>query len=122
MIEAFLAFFPKDRVPIKLLHHPAKLIINLVISYLGESHWVAVYVPLHVFYFDPSGDLPPDNIKNLLQSNYSSGFRANHSKIQDYLSDKCGLFCVEFLKRCQNYSSFFKRFNHCGLNEKKLDS
>lgn len=118
----FLGVFSIDKLPIKLVPRPCKLIVNLDPSYMPRSHWTALFFPKNGpgFYFDPSGHHPPDKIETFIERNSPDGYLINESKVQQYWSNKCGLFCIQFLKNCPEYVRFFRKFKSCKNNENKI--
>ena len=124
--KTFIGCFPFDKLPAFPEKLPAKLIINTGASSTDGEHWVALLLkPKSCFYFDSFG-VPILNyeIHKFLQMKYK---KVTYSTlcIQDYRSDKCGEFCIIFLKNVSSkktYLLFLKRFSDANLllNDKLL--
>ena len=124
--KTFIGCFPFDKLPPLPEKLPAKLIINTGASSTDGEHWVALLLkPKSCFYFDSFG-VPILNyeIHKFLQMKYK---KVTYSTlcIQDYRSDKCGEFCIIFLKNVSSkktYLLFLKRFSDANLllNDKLL--
>ena len=117
--KSFIGCFPFDQLPALPKKLPAKLIINTGASSTEGEHWVALLLtPKSCFYFDSFG-IPIINheIHKFLQKKYKQ-VTFSALCIQDYRSNKCGEFCIIFLKNVSNkktYMSFLKRFNNANL-------
>lgn len=118
----FLGVFSIDKLPIKLVPRPGKLIVNLDPSYLEGSHWIALFFPRNGpgIYFDSFANHPPERIETFLERNSPRGYLINTAKVQEYWSDNCGLFCIQFLRSCPKYMRFFNKFQHCRNNENRI--
>lgn len=116
--KTFMGCFPFDNLPAFPEHLPAKLIVNTGASSTNGEHWVALLLnPKSCFYFDSFG-LPilDKEILNFLGKRYKSTTFSNMC-IQNFSSDKCGNFCIYFLKMVDSkktYQSFLKCF--CDIN------
>ena len=117
--KSFIGCFPFDQLPALPKKLPAKLIINTGASSTEGEHWVALLLkPKSCFYFDSFG-IPIINheIHKFLQKKYKK-VTFSALCIQDFRSNKCGEFCIIFLKNVSNkktYLSFLKRFNDANL-------
>ena len=117
--KSFIGCFPFDQLPAFPETLPAKLIINTGASSTEGEHWVALLLkPKSCFYFDSFG-IPIINheVHNFLQKKYK---KVTYSAlcIQDYRSNKCGEFCIMFLKDVSDkktYLLFLKRFSDDNL-------
>jgi hypothetical protein len=80
---------------------------TIFVCYLGSfsdkhyqqgSHWVAIWFPNNkrAEYFDSFGNVPPDNIRNFLFSNFKVVYY-NSWRLQEKLSIACGGFAIWFL-------------------------
>ena len=116
--KSFIGCFPFDQLPALPKKLPAKLIINTGPSRTEGEHWVALLLkPKSCFYFDSFG-IPMINheIRMFLKKKYKKVIFSSLC-IQDYRSNKCGEFCIYFLKNVSNkktYQLFLKRF--CDTN------
>ena len=115
MKKNFLGCFPCNQLPSfpKLL--PKSMVVNT--DKAGESgeHWVALFLTKNeCLYFDSFG-LPilEKSLLIYLRSHYTSAIYSNIC-IQEYKSDRCGLFCIGFVqsvKDIYSYLSFIKMFD-----------
>ena len=125
--KTFIGCFPFDKLPAFPEKLPAKLIINTGASSTEGEHWVALLLkPKSCFYFDSFG-IPILNheIHKFLQKKYKK-VTFSTLCVQDYRSNKCGEFCIIFLKNVSSkktYLLFLKRFSDINLliNDKLLE-
>ena len=124
--KTFMGCFPFDNLPAFPEHLPAKLIVNTGASSTNGEHWVALLLnPKSCFYFDSFGvPILNHEIHKFLQKKYKK-VTFSALCIQDYRSDKCGEFCIIFLKNVSSkktYLLFLKRFSDANLllNDKLL--
>ena len=125
--KTFIGCFPFDKLPAFPEKLPAKLIINTGASSTEGEHWVALLLkPKSCFYFDSFG-IPILNheIHKFLQKKYKK-VTFSTLCVQDYRSNKCGEFCIIFLKNVSSkktYLLFLKRFSDINLliNDKLLN-
>ena len=125
--KTFIGCFPFDKLPPLPEKLPAKLIINTGASSTDGEHWVALLLkPKSCFYFDSFGvPILNHEIHKFLQKKYKK-VTFSSLCIQDYRSDKCGEFCIIFLKNVSSkktYLLFLKRFSDANLllNDKLLE-
>ena len=119
----FIGCFPLDGLPSLPRQKTASLIVNTDISMGSGDHWLAlVLLEDECFYFDSFG-LPilEEALIKYLEPYYS---KVTYSDvcIQHVESNKCGEFCILFVKCVHSKSSYEKflyRFDH--LNIKKND-
>ena len=119
----FIGCFPLDGLPSLPRQKTASLIVNTDISMGSGDHWLAlVLLEDECFYFDSFG-LPilEEALIKYLEPYYS---KVTYSDvcIQHVESNKCGEFCILFVKYVHSKSSYEKflyRFDH--LNIKKND-
>ena len=117
--KTFIGCFPFDKLPPLPEKLPAKLIINTGASSTDGEHWVALLLkPKSCFYFDSFGvPILNHEIHKFLQKKYKK-VTFSSLCIQDYRSDKCGEFCIIFLKNVSSkktYLLFLKRFSDANL-------
>ena len=125
--KTFIGCFPFDKLPAFPEKLPAKLVINTGASSTEGEHWVALLLkPKSCFYFDSFG-IPILNheIHKFLQKKYKK-VTFSTLCVQDYRSNKCGEFCIIFLKNVSSkktYLLFLKRFSDMNLliNDKLLE-
>ena len=125
--KTFIGCFPFDKLPAFPEKLPAKLVINTGASSTEGEHWVALLLkPKNCFYFDSFG-IPILNheIHKFLQKKYKK-VTFSTLCVQDYRSNKCGEFCIIFLKNVNSkktYLLFLKRFSDMNLliNDKLLE-
>lgn len=82
------------------------------------EHWVAVFIDADhakaVYYYDPFGEplkfkMVKDDLDAVVKSlhlPYYLGYYENHTKNQNYSSNRCGIFSVMFIQNMLNGSSF----------------
>ena len=114
----FMGCFPYDALPNFPQKLPAKLIINTGASSTEGEHWVALLLkPKKCFYFDSFG-LPVLNceIHRFLGCHYKKIVYSNKC-IQNYSSDKCGQFCINFLQHVKDRNSYVRFLEYfCDIN------
>ena len=125
--KTFIGCFPFDKLPAFPEKLPAKLIINTGASSTDGEHWVALLLkPKSCFYFDSFGiPILNNEIHKFLQKKYKK-VTSSTLCVQDYRSNKCGEFCIMFLKNVSSkktYLLFLKRFSDANLliNDKLLE-
>lgn len=109
--EEFIGCFPYDKLPPIKEKKNFSLIINTGDSRSHGEHWLAVKViNQKCFYFDSFG-LPIINeeIKNFLRQ-YGKCFYSRVC-IQEIDSNKCGYFCIMFLKNVNSYDDYVTFIN-----------
>lgn len=100
--KGFHGCFLNDNVPSPL--KPGSYLISL-----DNSHWIALYnFGKKCYMFDPLAllfineiniDLGKEfDFKKKLESQFGVGLKCNNQRVEDWKSDKCGQYCVEFLK------------------------
>ena len=116
--KSFIGCFPYDQLPTIPEELPAKIIINTGASSTEGEHWVAILLnPKSCFYFDSFG-IPVLNseIRKFLGKKYKK-VTFSTLCVQDFRSNKCGEFCINFLKFVSNkktYQLLLKKF--CDVN------
>ena len=114
----FLGCYASDRLHTLPKTLPKSLIINTANSDSDGEHWVALVLQKErCFYFDSFG-LPIIN-ENILQ--YLHKYRKvmySDNCIQDINSEKCGKFCIAFIKYIHSkklYNDFMTKFDFVKL-------
>ena len=98
--KSFIGVFALDKLPKKKIKLPASLIINNDISSKKGDHWLSLVITKHqAFYFDSFG-LPIIDREILAFLSKQKYRKVTYSIkcIQSIYSDKCGLFCILFVK------------------------
>ena len=117
----FLGCFPLDELPTFPKRLPASLIVNTDISMGTGDHWLALVMKKdECFYFDSFG-LPiiEENLIKYLEPHYCV-ITYSDVCIQHIGSNKCGEFCISFLKHVNSkftYDTFLSHFNHFNTKE-----
>ena len=116
---SFRGCYSFDNLPKLGKKFPQKIIINTGRRETQGEHWIALLLTSEeCFYFDSFG-LPIINLE--ISKFLSSKFRfVTYSEIciQHFLSNKCGQFCLLFLKTVNNkksYNNFILSFDHKNL-------
>ena len=117
----FLGCFPLDKLPYFPQRFPASLIVNTDTSKGNGNHWLALVLDKNkCFYFDSFG-LPvvEKYLLKYLEPHYNV---VTYSDVclQHIKSNKCGQFCILFVKHVKNkttYDKFLSNFNHKNLKE-----
>ena len=119
----FIGCYPKDKLP-KILppSFPKKMIINTGISSTKGDHWIALILfKNNCFYFDSFGlEIIDKRILNFLTKLNYKTYTFNNQCIQHFESEKCGNFCIKFLKTVgtkKNFSDFIKKFDFQNLKK-----
>ena len=103
----FIGCFPYDQLPALPEKLPVKMIVNTGASSTKGEHWVAILLkPKSCFYFDSFG-LPILNseLKKFLRKKYKK-ITFSTLCVQDFRSNKCGEFCINFLKFVSNKKTY----------------
>lgn len=83
---------------------PTLFIVNHDPSNEPGSHWITLFIDSIPEHFDPLGHEPIPTLKNYLIVN-GPRFIVNTKRVQGYVSNSCGLFCLFYSYfRCRNYS------------------
>ena len=119
----FMGCFPSDLLPSFPNSFPKTLIINTKPSNMKGEHWVALVLKKKkCFYFDSFGvPILNDDILQFLQDYYKVTY--SDVCIQSVNSEKCGKFCIAFVKTVrskQSYSEFLSNFNFIDLASNDL--
>ena len=108
----FMGCFASDLLPSFPNSFPKTLIINTKPSNMKGEHWVALVLKKKkCFYFDSFGvPILNDDILQFLQDYYKVTY--SDVCIQSVNSEKCGKFCIAFVKTVrskQSYSEFLSK-------------
>ena len=119
----FMGCFASDLLPYFPNSFPKTLIINTKPSNMKGEHWVALVLKKKkCFYFDSFGvPILNDDILQFLQDYYKVTY--SDVCIQSVNSEKCGKFCIAFVKTVrskQSYSEFLSNFNFIDLASNDL--
>jgi len=96
--KIFRGVFASDKLPKKIIKHPAIIIANTDSSDRPGTHWVAFYFKnaTTAEFFDSYGQYPQNkHFINFLKKN-SEKFSYNKQQVQGYFSDTCGHYCILF--------------------------
>ena len=101
----FRGCFPINKLP--KIKFPMSLIINSDNENEEGTHWMALKFLKNkkVLYFDSFGEEPPEEILNYVKKSGKLIIFSN-LQIQSIFSDKCGQFCMSFIKNVNSKSSF----------------
>ena len=112
----FHGCFPLDKLPSFPPRLPSSMIVNTDISIKSGDHWLGLILSKNkCFYFDSFG-LPiiDTSIVKYLKPHYKSVTYSDIC-IQDVESNKCGEFCIAFIKHVKSKSSYKKFLSHFNL-------
>ena len=111
----FLGCFGTNNLPKALPQFPCSLIVNTDPTTKPGDHWLGLVLTKNkCFFFDSFGlGIMDLNIKIFLKQYYKKVSINNHC-IQHLNSDKCGLYCIAFIKHVNStmtYEKFISKFN-----------
>ena len=94
--KRFKGVYPLDLIP-ENLPYPSIIVVNQDRSYQVGSHWIVIHhnekgKPDH---FDSLGKKRVDYINNLLISKTIT-YKYNNKRLQNYMTETCGLFCLYY--------------------------
>ena len=120
--DNYLGTFPLDRLPDLPKKFPKSIIINTDKSNRPGDHWIAIVLTeKHAYYFDSFGlGIVDQEIQQFLLPRYSS-IIFNSLCIQHILSDKCGFYCIYFVKNVHNFKSYYKFLSNFMIRNLKLN-
>ena len=110
----FLGTFARDKMPLTP-KRPCGFIVNTDPSKEKGEHWNAIMLlPGGKGEFFNSFGFPPlhPTEQKYMRNECPSGFEFSSRTIQDPLSDRCGLFCIDYLSSRLNGESFSQFLNH----------
>lgn len=83
------------------------------------QHWFCLYISDTPEHFDPVGNAPLFSVNNFLILN-GPNYLYNSKRVQSYVSETCGLFCLFYCYfRCRSFS--FKEIMSMFSNNLKLN-
>ena len=124
--NSFIGCYPYDTLPYIKRKSNISIVINTANSKLIGEHWVAIkMINNECFYFDSFGvGIVNENIKEFVKI-YKTVIYSTKC-IQNIESDKCGEFCVAFIKnvKCvESYRNFITSFSENGyINDIIVDT
>ena len=120
--ENYLGTYPMNKLPNLPKTFPKRIIINTDPANKVGDHWIALVLTYKkVFYFDSFGiKMINEEIKNFLLPKYKSVI-FNNLCIQHITSDKCGAFCIYFVKSVHNLKSYYKFLSNFSTNNLKIN-
>ena len=124
--NSFIGCYPYDTLPYIKRKSNISIVINTANSKLIGEHWVAIkMINNECFYFDSFGvGIVNENIKEFVKI-YKTVIYSTRC-IQNIESDKCGEFCVAFIKnvKCvESYRNFITSFSENGyINDIIVDT
>ena len=115
----FLGCFPLDKLPPMPNTFPKTLIVNTHYAHQPGEHWLAILLTKYeCFYFDSFGvGILNKEITDFLKCKYPIVTYSNKC-IQHISSNKCGQFCLLFVKNVKNkniYDEFISQFDLTNL-------
>ena len=118
----YLGTFPLDRLPDLPKKFPKSIIIKTDQCNKPGDHWIAIVLTeQHAYYFDSFGlGIVDQEIQQFLLPRYSS-IIFNSLCIQHILSDKCGFYCIYFVKNVHNFKSYYKFLSNFMIDNLKLN-
>ena len=120
--DNYLGTFPVDRLPDFPKKFPKSIIINTDQSNKPGDHWIAlVLTEGHAFYFDSFGlGIVDQQVRDFLLPYYSN-IIFNSLCIQHVLSDKCGYFCIYFVKKVHSVKSYYHFLSNFRIDNLELN-
>ena len=79
------------------LTNPSIIVVNLYRSYKKGSHWIVLHYNdiEKAEHFDSIGNKPDEVLHNLLVDKKIT-YKYNNKRLQNYLADTCGRFCLYY--------------------------
>ena len=119
--DTFIGCYPHDKLPQIEKKSNISIIINTANSKSVGEHWVAMRMTKDkCFYFDSFGlPIVEEYLLKFLHPHYNVVTYSDVC-IQHLKSDKCGEFCILFVKHVKNkttYDKFLSNFNYENLQE-----
>lgn len=126
--QAFLGTFPRDHMPQIITKRPCAFVVNTDSCHGPGEHWNAILLLPggEAEFFNSFGFPPLHGDEQAYLRKHANEFTFSGITLQDPLSDRCGLFCVDYiLSRLQgeSFSRFVARYlnRRLPLNEKVLE-
>lgn len=92
-----------NEVP-NVIKKPSVFIVNSDPNYLPGTHWYALYFDRISEHFDSAGFEPNPVLENHLIV-HGPQYKYNSTRVQNFNTDTCGLFCLFFVYfRCRGYT------------------
>lgn len=118
--RCFVGTFPCDKIPQCYPNaSPKAWVFNVDNSDMPGRHWVAAFFDnREVLYFDSCAEEPVNEIALFLQQ--FPRISRMPFRVQDYLSDLCGQYCVHFIvSLCsgKSFTQFLKTFSRVNLGK-----
>ena len=120
----FLGCFPKDELPLFPQRLPASMILNTDSSEGTGEHWLALVLEEDECFFFDSFGLPilEESLMKYLEPHYCIAIYSDVC-IQHIESNKCGEFCILFIKHVDSkstYETFLAHFNQQNVKENDI--
>lgn len=118
----FLGCFPKNKLPPMPTSFPKTIIVNTQDSNQPGEHWLAlVLMKNKCFYFDSFGlGVIEYEIKEYLKCKYNNVTYSDKC-IQHITSNKCGEFCILFVKFVKNKKSYINFLSYFDVYNLKMN-
>ena len=119
----FIGVFALDKLPKKKVNRPVSMIINNEVSGEKGEHWVSlVMLKKQAYYFDSFGlQIIDKQILSFLAKQKITKVIFSTKCIQSITSDKCGLFCILFVKTVKNKNQYKKFLNLFSENQLSIN-
>ena len=86
------------------MRKPSIFIVNTDPISLPGDHWIALYMDDTCEHFDPDGFSPRPYFETYLMAK-GSKYKYNGKRVQDYISETCGRFClIYYYFRARNFT------------------
>ena len=127
-VKIFCGTYPRDCLPTRIKKRPAALVVNTHPASKPGEHWTAIYLDKdgRGQYFDSYGLRPlSEDVIEFLNQNCPKGWNHNTITLQHILSQRCGQFCIIYIKfrnagfSLEDFHSCFKP--HALQNDAVLD-
>lgn len=109
--EEYVGTFALNKLPQERIKRPASFIINNDVSSKNGDHWIALVLTKHQAFFFDSFGLPiiDKQILSFLSRQKIKKVTYSTKCIQSITSNKCGLFCILFIKvvKCKKMYEFY---------------
>ena len=118
----YMGTFSMNRLPDLPNSFPKSIIINTDPANKVGDHWVAlVLTDQRAFYFDSFGiEIINEEVKEFLIPKYTT-IIFNNLCIQHISSDKCGAYCIYFVRSVHDLKSFYKFLSNFSDNNLRMN-